>query len=131
MALSRIVQSPCLRRTRPSPLPSLPSSLPLQVHQVLLLHRLQHQRAPPLLLPQIQRSAGSLLRSCPRVPMPDVNLQANLMHCSIYRMHTLAKRVVHIGSTSSTLALLIKVKSLSDFVLVSVVRSHSKDQHSL
>ena len=128
MALSRIGQSPCLRPTHPSPLPSLPSSLPLQVHLVLLLHRLQHQQAPRQLLPQIQRSAGSLLRSCPQVPIRDVNLEANLMQCSV---HTFAKRVVHIGSTSSTLALLIKVKSLSDFVLVSVVRNHSKTQHSL
>ena len=32
-------------------------------------------------------------------------------------MRTFAKRVVHIGSTSSTLALLIRVKSLSGFVV--------------
>ena len=131
MALNRIGQSPCPHPTRPSPLLSLPSFLPLQVHRVLLLHRWQHQQAPRLLLPQIQRSVGSLLRSCPQVPMREVNLQANIMHCPVHRMHTFAKRVVHIGSTSSTLALLIKVKSLSDFVLVSVVRNHSKNQHSL
>ena len=32
-------------------------------------------------------------------------------------MRTFAKRVVHIGSTSSTLAVLMRVRSLSGFVL--------------